>query len=259
MKRLAAKILCTTLAFLFLQLAAQAQALRIGFQTSPMISWINNNDNLIIRNKGNLGLKLGTMADIYFKDNYSFTTGLTLAFHEGGEFLYEIGGNYLPLSDLSDPALNTGDKPLPDGVRIRYNVQYLEIPVGLKIRSKEYGYLRYFVEAPIFTFSALTRGRADIQTDDAVYEKENIHKDISILNIFWGVGIGAELSMSQTNSLICGLYFQSGLFDFVRDKGHRAIVNPGEDPNDPTDDYLKQNEDSRATINNLALRFGIIF
>lgn len=260
MKRLITKILCVACACLLGSHAgAQDKPLRIGFQVSPTISWVNNTDNLIIRNGGNFGLKIGTTADIYFKDNYSFTLGLTLASHEGGEFLYEIGGNYLPNSELSRPELNTGDKPLPDGVKIRYNLQYLEFPIGLKISSKEFGYLRYFVEAPIFTFSFLTRGRGDIETPDETFEKENIYKDLSVINLFWGLGAGVEYAISQNNALTGGIYFQNGLFDFTRDKGHRSIDNPDADPNDPSTFYLKETDDSRARVSNVVIKLGIIF
>jgi hypothetical protein len=259
MKRIAAKILCVGLVISGLSLSAQDRAMRLGFQISPLTSWVKNNDNLILRNGGNVGIKLGTTADIYFKDNYSFTLGFNLGFHEGGEFLYEIGGNYLPNSELSDQILQTGDKPLPDGVKIRYNLQYLDFPVGFKIRSKEHGYFRYFLEAPVFDFSFLTRARGDIETDNAVYKEENIYKDLSRINIFWGFGLGLEYSISQNNSLVGGLYFQKGFFDFTRNDGFRSIANPFQDPNDPTDDYLKQTDDSKAKVGNLVLRLGIIF
>lgn len=251
--------MCLVLGGLSTVVFGQDRPVRIGFQTSPVFSWINANDNLIIRNGGNFGLKLGTTADIFFKDNYSFTMGLNLGFHQGGEFLYEIGGNYLPESELSDPLLQSGDKPLPDGVKIRYNLQYLEFPLGLKIRSKEFGYIKYFVEAPIFTFSFLTRGRGDIKAEDIFKERENIYKDLTIANIFWGLGAGIEYSISQNNALVGGIYFQNGLFDFTHDKGKRAIENPDEDPNDPADDYFVQREDSRATVSNLTIRIGILF
>lgn len=261
MKRTFAKILCTGIVLLSatLSMIGQDKALRIGFQTSPVISWIGNNDNLIVKNGGSVGIKLGSTVDIYFKDNYSFTTGINLAFHEGGEFQYDIGGNYLPESELSDPLLQTGDKPLPDGTRIRYSLQYLEIPLGLKIRSKEMGYIRYFVEAPVFNFAFLTRGRANIETNVMKYDHENIYKDLSVVNLFWGFGAGIEYSISENNALVGGLYYQNGLLDFTRDNGNRAIANPNEDPNDPNDDYLIQKDDSRAVLNNLVIRLGIIF
>ncbi len=261
MKRTVAPILYASMVILCLStpLSGQEKAFRLGFQTSPVFSGVNNKDNLIIKNGGSFGLKLGAMGDIYFKNNYSFTLGLNIAFHEGGQFLYEIGGNYLPNSDLSDELLQTGDKPLPDGVKITYKLQYLEFPVGFKIRSTGDGYVKYFLEAPVFTFALLTRGRGDIETDDYIKEQENIYKDLSVANVFWGFGGGLEYSISQNNALIGGIYYQNGMFDFTRDDGHTAIENPKEDPNDPTDDYFKDAEDSRATVHNIVIRLGIMF
>lgn len=261
MKRIVAKILCTSIFLLWstIRLIGQDPAVKIGFQVSPVFSWVRNSNDLILRNGGEFGLKLGATGDIYFKDNLSFTTGLNMAFHEGGEFLYQIGGNYLPESELSDPLLQTGYKPLPDGTKIRYNLQYLEIPLGLKFRTNEKGYIRYFVEAPVFNFAFLTRGRGDIETEDMTYDQENFYKDLSVVNLFWGFGGGIEYSISENNSLVGGLYYQGGLFDFTRDNGHAAIVNPDQDPNDPDDDYFIQNDESRATVRNLVIRLGIIF
>lgn len=255
MKRKDAKILCIiALITISTTVMAQERALRIGFSVSPMASWLSNNNNNIVRTGGNVGIKLGSSADIYFKDNYSFTTGINLGFHSGGTLRYETGGNYLPKSDLSDAILQTGDKPLPDGVKISYGLQYVEIPMGLKIRSKEVGYLRYFVEAPMFSLAFLTRARGTIETPDQKYERENIYKDMSIFNIFWGLGAGIEYAISEHNSLVGGLYFQNGLLDVTDDNGHTAYSNP-----DVIPPYILEKEDSRATVSNIILRLGILF
>jgi hypothetical protein len=258
MKRIPTKILCIAILAFTISTSLQSQddrAIRIGFQTSPLVSWVSNGDNTIVKTGGNVGLKLGTTADIYFRDNYSFTLGINLAFHEGGEFRYETGGKYLPKSDLSEPdVLQIGDKPMPDGTKIRYNLQYVEFPIGLKIKSKEIGYIRYFVEAPIFTVAFLTRGRGDIESDAYKYERENIYKDLNVFNIFWGLGAGIEYSISENNALIGGLYFQNGLIDFTEDNGHKAVDNPVVIP-----PYILEKDDSRATVNNIVLRLGIMF
>lgn len=256
MKRIVAKISCIVLIMGSLHgyVSGQDRPFRIGFQASPVFSGIRNNDNLIVKNGGNLGLKLGVISDIYFKNNLSFTLGANLALNEGGEFIYDIGGNYLPDSELSDPFLQTGDKPLPDGVKIRYQAQYLEFPVGLKFRLEGKGNFTYFFEAPVLTFSILMRGRGDIETNDYLYEQENIYKDLALTNIFLGFGAGLEYAISKNNSLIGGLYWQRGLFDVTKDNGWRAIPNPEIFPT-----YIRQEEDSRATIGNLVLCLGILF
>jgi hypothetical protein len=254
--RRAAKITCIALLWGAVAVAAGAQdrQIRIGIQASPVSSWLRNNDDLILSNGGNLGLKLGAISEIAFKDQFYFTLGVNFAFHEGGELLYEIGGNYLPNSDLSDELLQTGDKPLPDGTTIRYNLQYLEFPVGFRYRAESGGNIRFFAEAPLLTFSLLTRGRGTIETDDAVYEDENIYKDLGLVNIFLGLGGGIEYQVSRTNSLLIGLFYEQGLLDVTRDDGYRAIENP-----DIIPPYLRQQDESRTTVGSLTLRLGFLF
>ena len=50
---------------------------------------------------------------------------------------------------------------LPDGVNLKYHIQYLEIPFGLKLRTKEFGYLRYFAEIPIFSLGFKLQARGE--------------------------------------------------------------------------------------------------
>ena len=235
-------------------LVAQDRPIRFGFHVSPVFSGIKSNDNLIVKSDGQIGLKLGAFSDIYFKNKLSFTLGLNFAYHEGGEFLYEIGGNYLPDSELSDPALQTGDKPLPDGTKIRYQMRYLEVPAGLKIKFEGRDRTHFFIEAPVFTFSLLTRGKGDIETEDFLYERENIYKDLNVVNLFLGFGAGVEYNLGDKTSLIGGLGFQRGIFDFTKDNGHRAVPNPDIIPT-----YILQEDDSRAVVSNLVLTIGLLF
>ena len=256
MKRKMAKIWCVGVLVVTLHsfLLGQDGTFRIGFQASPVFSGIRNNNDLIVKNGGSLGLKLGAMSDIPWKKHTSITLGLNFAFHEGGEFLYEIGGNYLPNSELSDPLLQTGDKPLPDGVKIRYQLQYLELPLGLKFRTEEKGNFTYFLEAPVVTFSFLMRGRGDIETEDYLKEQENIRKDLVVPNLFLGFGAGVEYAISQNNSLVGGLYWQRGIMDFTQDHGNSAVLN-----SDIIPMYITEQDDSRATVGNLVLCLGILF
>lgn len=256
MKRKFAKIWCIILIGICSASWARGQdkPLRIGFQVSPVFSSIRNNNNLFLENGGNFGWKLGAISDIPYKDNISFTAGINFGFTEGGELLYEIGGNYLPNSDLSDPALQTGDKPLPDGVKINYKVTYLEFPFGLKIRTNEKNNKTFFLEAPVISLSFVTKGRGDIETEDAVYEQENVYKDLCVGNIFLGLGGGMEYALNANNSLIGGLYYQRGILDITKDDGYSAILNPEIIPT-----YLRLEDISRSTIGNFIVFIGILF
>ena len=130
--------------------SAQAENLRIGVQLSPTMSWISSNDNLINRTSSSVGVTVGALAEYPMSESISFTGGIGLAFNKGGTLQHEHGGDFFPDSELSDDKYNTGEKPLPDGVKLKYRLQYVEIPVGIKWKTEEKGYFRYFAEAPIY-------------------------------------------------------------------------------------------------------------
>lgn len=88
MKRTIAKIWCAGILVLILHthLSGQDRSFRIGFQASPVFSGIRNNNDLIVKNGGNLGAKLGAISDIRWKEHTSITLGLNFAFHEEENF-----------------------------------------------------------------------------------------------------------------------------------------------------------------------------
>lgn len=241
MKRIVALVAIS----LFLGKLAYGQDIRFGFQLSPSFAWMTTNTNKINRSGTNLGLKLGMLGEYYFRENYAFVSGIGFAFNYGGTLLHERAGNYWTKSDLP-----TGlPDPLPEDVKLKYGIQYVEIPAALKMRTREFGYIRYFLE-PGITIGFKTQARGDIKGtgigDDA--EKLNIRREVNGLNLSWGVGTGIEYSLSDNTSLVGGLGFQIGFTDATDDNG-TAIVS----------EMDQREEDSKGTVNAIILKIGIMF
>ena len=257
MKKLA--LIGATTVFVFGIAQAQLDNLRLGLQLSPTISWMKTNDDLINKAGSNVGISVGGVAEYYMTENVAFTGGFGVSFGQGGTLLHEHGGNYWPNSELSDDKFNTGDKPLPDGVKLKYRMQYIQVPLGIKLRTDEKGYLRYFAELPILTMGIRTQARGDIEGKDISSEKENISKDVNLFNFQLGLGGGIEYSLSPGTSLVAGLYLHTGLNDITKDDGIRAADNSDQAPSNPNDDYLFSPEDSRGRLSNVTLRIAIMF
>ncbi|MBK6947494.1 MAG: PorT family protein [Haliscomenobacter sp.] len=223
---------------------AQEGDLRFGFQLSPSFSWMNTNDTRINRSGTNLGMKLGMLAEYYFRENYAFSTGIGFAFNHGGTLLFEYGGNYWKNSNLGS-SLDT----LPDGVKLKYNLQFVEIPATIKMRTREFGYLRYFLE-PGITIGLRSQARGSITGrgigDQA--DKFDIRRDVNGLNLAWGMGAGVEYSLTETTSLVAGLGFQVGFADITEDKG--TIFDP---------ERGNQLENSKGKVSALTLKLGLMF
>jgi hypothetical protein len=227
---------------------------KFGVQASPTYSWLKTTDTKIKGNGQNLGFKLGVTLDYFFSENYAITSGLGFAFNQGGKLAHETGGNFLTKSTLSDSRLNKGLKPLSNNVNIRYHVQYLEVPIGLKLRTQQFGYLRYYAEAPMFTVGVKTQGKGDIYDDaytESPFLKENIKEDVGLFNFSWGFGAGVNYDISPSTSAVAGIYFQKGMLDVTRDGNAQKALTPS--------DPAPVDENSKATLGVVTLRVGIIF
>jgi len=260
MKKIAFITLIIFFAF-FYQAIAQND-IRFGFQISPNLTWINSNDNTINRDGSNIGLRLGVMGEYYFADRYAITGGLGFAFGQGGGLKHDIGGNFFSESELSNPNLNSGQKPLPDGVVLGYKIQYIEIPLGLKMRTDEIGYFRYFAEIPIFTLGFRAQSRGSIEGTGINEEDLDINKDVTPINFSWGLGGGVEYSFTSNAVLIAGLYYNNSFIDLTDNNANQAsgTFETG-DPTTPIDDMYEvvRKEDSNVNMGSITLRIGVLF
>jgi len=214
--------------------------IRFGPEISPQLSWMFTNDNQILSEGNNFGLRLGLMGERYFTENYALTGGLGITFNYGGTLKHEIGGNLLSESELSSETLND----LADGAEINYTMQFIDIPVGLKMKTRQFGYMSYYAHLPIFTLGILTRARGDIMASNASSTNENISSDTRFFNFSWGFGGGAEYAVSPETSFVFGLYYQQSIIDITKDQGTQNTGNK---------------EDSKGSFGIIRLRLGVLF
>jgi len=214
---------------------SNAQAdLRLGFQVSPIFSWMTT-DNVDINNNGtNLGLKLGARGEVFFRENYAFLIGLGFGFNSGGQLRYTQFSDTWQRSDIPNGVIT----PFPANTDLRYRIQYVEIPFGLKFRTNEIGYLRYYAELPVITLGFKSQARGQIQYSNINEDKIDIKKEVTPLSLSWGVGGGVEYSVSEGTSLIGGVSFQRGFTDVTKNY---------------------DNVDEKATISAIVLHLGVMF
>ncbi len=267
------KIVVFSIFFLGLLTMVNGQGnFRLGLHVSPSISWMAAlSDNMVNSNGSNIGLKVGVMGEVVFgaNENYAFETGIGFAFNQGGTLLHTQAGKFLANSELNTPAAAALDV----NSDIQYQVQFVEIPVALKLKTREFANrLSYFANIPMFFIGIPTRSRGDItgvpidaEGSNPTYapipgetveaEKENIGKDVNELNLSWGIGGGVEYSVGSTTTIYAGLYYQDGFLDMTRDKD-TFVVDIDEDTGARS---KGDQDDSRATINAITLRLGIWF
>ncbi len=249
MKKIA---ITTSILFLVFQCSwaqVEFEDVRFGFQLSPTFSWMSTNVTTINSSGTNLGLKLGMIGEYYFRENYALTGGLGFAFNAGGTLLFDNPGTFWSETNLP-PALDTIDS---GGTKLRHNIQYVEIPIGLKLRTNEFGYMSYFVE-PAITIGINTQARGEITGTDNdlanLEEKFDIRREVNALNLAWGITGGFEYSVSQSMGLIGGLGFQTGFTDVTTDNAGNVEFDPQRG---------NRRDDSKATVHSIIIKLGVIF
>lgn len=235
-------MICHTLIY------SQMNETSFGVILSPTVGWMQSKDNLINSNGVKLGLKVGGIGEYYVTDWMALYGGATFSLSQGGVLLHKFGGNLLPDSELSDPQYNSGNKPLPDDVEIKYSLQLFEVPIGLRYQIGLPNKLfdLYFI-FPEFNLGIISKSTGAIQATNILLEKEDIGKDVRAFNFAWGIGAGIIVPMQDQYGSF-GLHLQRGLSDITSNNGFRVLANG-----------TREEEDSKGTLNSLILKFAYFF
>ena len=181
----------------------KAQEYRFGVYAAPLISWFKT-DIDEVKNKGaRAGFILGISAERHLTDNWHFSTGF--AFINSSARLVSSIPSYFRFSTTSI---------VPAGDPVIYRIQYISIPVGIKIKTSEVGYLTYFAEFGLDP-KVVVRGRADIPSINI--KGGNAMDEIRRFNFGYHLNGGVDYSIDGSTSLILGLGYESNIFDTTKD------------------------------------------
>lgn len=167
----------------------EANSIRLSFVVEPQFSWLNS-DIDGVESRGSLGgYNFGIVLDRFFAENYAFSTGLTIN-ATGGKLRYtDIPGEDIPAEILVDRD---------------YKLRYLEIPLGLKLRSND------FRRFNIYGRFGLTP-QINIEAKDG--DDNNISEEVRLFDLGYHLGGGMEYSIGGSNALMFGLVYHNGFMD----------------------------------------------
>ncbi len=195
---MAMKKLLSVFLLLFLLTSAYAQSkFKLTFLASPQVTWLKSDSKDISPDRSFLGFGYGIEGDFYLgSENYALTTGLTMS-SAGGSLIYS-------------PSINFDGKVLPVGSKVEYFIKYVEVPVAIKMRSKDFNRTRIFAQFGITNwFNVGTKA----STGDNSFQKEGVKGEVKLYNIGLNVGTGLEYDLGHGNSLTGGLIYSNGLLD----------------------------------------------
>ena len=229
---------------------------RFGIFLAPNVSWMKptankSNDKLyLVNSQGNkMGYSWGLMVDRPFAENYGIATGFHIT-STGGKILAEENTAVVQPAVANRVTIADFD----------YRLQYIEVPLALKLRSDEVGNgLHVFGQMGLslginiskkatyeVTYTDATAPNG-VRTIDGENEKVFGGLAIAPAMLSLNLGGGLEYPISSKMALYMGLFFNNG---FVPDVTNPAQLDMG---------YKGKFSDGNVRLNNLALRFGIFF
>ncbi len=206
--------------------------LRIGILGTPEISWFTTDNGSSLNDGAKLSLKGGILVDYRLIENYYFTTGINFCNLRGD---LEYTEPNIPFETSSGVYL-LNNNPSLSNVTVSYRMSYIEIPLGLKLRTNEIGYMTYHAS---FGLRTLFNSKAVASDNQNAITNENISKEVSLFHLGGFFGIGAEYSISRNFILHSALHYNAGFTDMTRK-------------------HLKNFSD-KASLNGIALQVGVLF
>jgi hypothetical protein len=182
---------------LFAQQAAPPYDFRLGLTAHPTIGWIKAENG-----KGNglgLGFSYGLIGDFNFAENYSFSTGLTVTTINGKSTEINPAPYY-------DPAIGT-----PTAYNIKYKLQYIEVPLTVKLKTAKIGYVRWYGQFGLSNdFNIGARENVDRVGGAQIASNVNAKDVINFYRAGLILGGGGEFDVAPHTSLALGLTFNNG-------------------------------------------------
>jgi opacity protein-like surface antigen len=215
------KILVFVLILVSCSVVAQDQfkAMRFSLIGSPHVSWIKSDITNNATESVFLGYYFGLEFDYFFESNYGFSSGISL----------ERTGGSLTFTDQQAIHFNVGTDSISPGTTLTFQLNYLDIPLGLKFTSTEVGYTTIFADVGL---NFLINTKATASATDNNYDKEPITDEISMFNLAYHLEAGILYSLGNNMSLILALEYRNSFLDLTKDLGaaiadHASIKQVG--------------------------------
>jgi len=238
------------------KLADADRKVRFGLQFSPNISWLKASTAGYNNEGSKIGFSYGLSIEYFMTKNYLFSTGINLL-KAGGKLSYKTAVN------TSDVASFVYYNPID--VEEDYTIKYIEIPLSLKLRTNEIGYLTYFGQ---FGFNLGFNYKSSAEYDYTIgsntlnafipTSSNDISKEINWINLSLVVGAGVEYNISGNTSVAVGLTFNNGFINQLDSEVHELNAS-GNALIDSDGKPVLSSKNASANLNYVTLNIAVYF
>ena len=215
---------------------------RFGLKAQPSVVWFKPEDTKKYESSGaRFKFAYGLMTEFRLNKVASFLTGLEINYMGGGTN-YKDSTHYLPPDDTNNFYVN----------KRKYDITYVDIPITLKMKTPEIGYITYFGQ---FGVNASVRAKAKAKDEGSFknnstatsLDNVDITKDISLFALGLNVGAGLEFNLAGSTSVFTSVNYHNGFTNVLKKESVSL--------KDKKDAFIKQDTKS----NYISLSVGILF
>lgn len=194
----------------------KSRKLSFGLFGGSNLAWIRSDTKGYNGDGVRLGLNYGLVTDFSLanNDNYFLSTGLVIS---------NIGGK------MDNPSAftleDTAGAPylVPSRVGVTYSVRQLEIPISLKMKTAEIGYIKYFGQfgiSPGYALRVTREGNEAYTGGTEAIEESSASDYLSIFRLGVLAGAGVEYNLTGNTNLMIGLSYNGAFTNIL--KGQEA-------------------------------------
>jgi len=205
---------------------------RAGMYGTTGITWIKPDMKEWTNEGVRFGYGYGFMAEFALAPNIIIASGFDVMYGSGklkfADTLFIFDSSIAKQSDINS----------------LYKIQYLQIPITIKMRTNEINYFRYYMRlGSSLGFRIGTKYTEEISAKDGSlvstpYDNEKAIDRVPLFRASFDVGGGIEYSLGGTTALLTEIYFNNGLTNSLKEYNN-----------------FKYN----AKVNYLMLRVGVLF
>lgn len=225
---------------------------RFGAYIAPTMSWMRPANSKstdgafnVSNNGSKMGFTWGILMDYWFADRYALATGIQIN-GTGGKIL---------ATRIDQTTVNSNTVYNAD---FNYSMQYLEIPVNIKLKTSPMASGVYFFGQAGLTggFNIGKKATYTVKATDNFnnmqdYSEEKVKLSgtlaVAPMNFQLNVGAGVQYPFSDRMAAYAGIFFNNGFAPDVTNPAKYNLIYPG------------SFSDGNIRLNNFALRLGLFF
>lgn len=178
----------------------------IGIHADPLISWFSTDIDSVRNDGARSGFNFGLSFNYFFGPNYAISTGINLI-SAGGRLVSKRESQF-NLSHNKDYVTTT----VAANEAIVYKVQYLSVPLGLKLQTNQIGYVTFFTDLGVDP-KVVIGNKVDINN----IENQKAPEEVKNLNISYHVIAGIEYAVGGNTAVVLGVGFDNSFADLTKD------------------------------------------